>query len=301
MARLDSKEGSIATLELRNDSIEFGLNQVTAPAMACDAFVRFAAAHGVRSIELRNDLGRQLFDGAPGADTKILCESLGVQISALAEVYGFNALSADIEQQTINLAKAARSVGAEAIVLIPRKGGQAVSFDELCTSLDRLGDLLVNEGIRGLIEPLGYSDSTLREFAVARRAIDQTHGPARFGIVHDTFHHALAGGGDVSSEYVSLIHVSGVTRKAQRHELQDADRGLPDASDTLGTIEQIAALRAGGCTAPVSFECFAPSVQQDAKLGLKLKKSMNFVAENVLQQAVSGDAALFQGSGMENA
>ncbi|MEM1235776.1 MAG: TIM barrel protein [Pseudomonadota bacterium] len=277
----------------------FALNHVSAPSLGWREFSDLAQGLGCKGIELRNDLPKPIFEGDDARDVGLYCADNGLRILALAEVYGFNELTPEIEMQTAELAKLAQLSGAESIVLIPRKGGGPVSYESLCGALERLGEVLSDHGVRGLVEPLGFQDSTLRDFSQTRRAIRETHGAGVFGIVHDTFHHHLAKEDALSAEYVSIIHVSGVSEFSDS-EFQDADRVLVEEQDRLGTVDQLAKLIRAGCTASVSYEIFAQGVQNDPRRKENIRKSMDFVAQSVASR-LGGDAALNEGSGMENA
>ena len=47
------------------------------------------------------------------------------------------------------------------------------------------------------------------------------------------------------------------------------------------TVDQIAALVAGGYSGPVSFECYAPEVQGSASIEDDLRRSMEFIASQL--------------------
>ena len=83
----------------------------------------------------------------------------------------------------------------------------------------------------------------------------------RFGIVHDTFQHALAHDETFLVPYIRLVHISGVSRgSGGLTARQDAERVLVDAADCTDALGQIRRLIAAGYRGPFSFECTDPGV-----------------------------------------
>ena len=78
------------------------------------------------------------------------------------------------------------------------------------------------------------------------------------------------------------MQISGVVNTVlTRSDMRDEHRVLVDARDQLGTVDQIAALVAGGYSGPVSFECYAPEVQGSASIEDDLRRSMEFIASQL--------------------
>ena len=258
---------------------KLALNHVTAPNLGWRELLDLAKRIGCSGVELRNDLDRPLFDGDDPEVVGKAADDLGLSIFAVAEVYGFNDADDAVIDKVEALGKAAKAVRADAIVLIPRRGGPAMSLDDLCEALGRIGDRLADLGMRGLVEPLGFEDSSLRHVDLAREAIADTHGSERFGIVHDPFHHHLASGGACSADMIDVVHVSGVSSTAPGIEPTDADRGLVDAADVMNTIGQLQSLAATGFAGPVSMEAFSPNVQALNGPEIELRRSFEFILE----------------------
>lgn len=242
------------------ERLHYAINHITAPKLGWRDVAGVAADLGLRGLELRTDLGRPLFDGDAPSEVRDTLEEMGLTLLALAEVSAFNDGSDRVLSETAELARLAAESGARSVIFIPRVGGAPVDYDPLCRSLEAIKPILMAAGVRGLIEPIGFETSTLRDFAKARCAIDTVDGGETFGVVHDTFHHHLSGGGTPSARYVELIHVSGVCSGISARDMRDDDRGFVDADDVLGNASQLAILRAEGCTAPASMEAFSPSV-----------------------------------------
>ncbi len=263
----------------------FALNHMTTPKLTWRDVVRLAGRIGCAGVEFRNDLPQPLFGDNSPEEVRAVCADEGIEIFAIAEVPCFNDATPAVIAKVDVLARLARRADAGAIALIPRIGGPDVSFEQLCEALDKIGGILAGEGVRGLIEPLGFAASTLRDFDVAREAILATHGADRFGIVHDTFHKHLSGGGAVRADLVDMVHVSGVTVSKPAAEMDDADRGLVDAQDRLGNDEQIRMLYAGGYDGPVSMEAFSPDVHALTEPEAALRASFDFIHTSIKAHA----------------
>jgi 2-keto-myo-inositol isomerase len=122
----------------------------------------------------------------------------------------------------------------------------------------------------------------LRTKRQAVEAIDESGGADVFRLVHDTFHHHLAGETELFPERTGIVHISGVVDPAVAvDEMLDPHRVLVDHVDRLENVSQIRALLARGFQGPYSFEPFAPEVHQLADLGSALRASMDYVAAQV--------------------
>ena len=121
--------------------------------------------------------------------------------------------------------------------------------------------MLTAAGIRGFVEPLGFAECSLRYKEEAIEAIEAVGGADVFRVVHDTFHHHVAGETKIFPKMTGLVHISGVAdATATVGTMRDPHRVLVGADDRIGNIEQLRALRAGGYEGPASFEPFATSV-----------------------------------------
>lgn len=262
--------------------LTFALNHMTVPSLTMTQLGDMARSLGMVGVELRNDLDRPLFDGdAPKAEMID-----GLTIFALAEVKAFNAFNDDTFARSLALMDLAVACGANAIALIPQVGGGAVSADGLRAAMCALGPELAARGLIGLIEPIGFQNSTLRDKSQVVALIDTLDVGAQFGLIHDTFHHALVGGGAFYPEHTKLVHISGVTAgNADLSDIQDADRGLVDGDDRLGNIEQITELLRGGYSGPLSFEAFSPDIHALIDPKAALSRSIRFIEDEVLALA----------------
>jgi 2-keto-myo-inositol isomerase len=138
--------------------------------------------------------------------------------------------------------------------------------------------MLKAAGIVGLVEPLGFAECSLRTKEEAVDAIEAAGGAGAFRLVHDTFHHFVAGETKMFPGHTGLVHISGVTEpSASAATMRDPHRVLVDAADRIGNLAQLRALRAGGYGGAVSFEPFAASVHDSPTIEADLRASLAYV------------------------
>jgi len=250
--------------------------------------IDLAAELGCLGVELRNDLpdkklsSRPFFDGEDPAKIGAYAQTKGIRLLGLSEVYGFNHWSPDMAHKVRTLIALAQRSGAESISLIPRNDLPLQSPSEraanLRTALTAILPMVAEAGIVALIEPLGFTTSSLRQKGEAVDAIEAVGGEKVFRIVHDTFHHHLAGETDYFPEYTGIVHISGITDPlVAAGEMRDEHRILIDDRDRLGNTAQIRHLINLGYTGAFSFEAFSPEVHRLAELGQELEKSVTYL------------------------
>ena len=262
--------------------LPFALNHMTVARQSFAQTLHMAKTLGMVGIELRNDLPQALFDGlAPEAADEAIRAS-GLRLLALAEVKRFNDWSPDKAAEALTLIKIAKAAGAEAVSLIPRNDNQGMGNGErqanLRLALRDLKPMLEDHGLVGMVEPLGFAICALRHKSEAVEAIDALDAKGRFRLVHDTFHHFLAGGGGFYPEHTGIVHISGVVEPSiSADDMTDAHRVLVDSHDRLGNVKQIAELRRAGWSGPISFEAFAPSTHGAIDPVGALRQSMDYI------------------------
>lgn len=264
--------------------MKFAINHMTAPRLDWRALIGLAQATGCIGIEFRNDLGRKLFEGFSADTVAQEMQKAGLRTVGLSQVYPFNDWSDAIRHEVEDLIAVAQELEAETISLIPRNDGTRIGNDVLRTALREILPMLQEAEMVALVEPLGFERSSLRFKAETIEAIEAVGGKAHYKIVHDTFHHTLAGETEFFPEYTGIIHVSGVVDPSLAvNQMEDAHRVLVTPGDVLGNIEQIAAMLAAGYDGAISMEAFSPlthalSAQQiEAQLGA----SFDFIRSRV--------------------
>lgn len=266
------------------------LNHATAPGLRFDQLIALAKSLGCCGIELRNDLDGALFDGMSASEAGAKAQEADIDILTLAEVKAFNDWSADKAREAETLMSVAVKSGAKAISLIPRNDGFGLGNGErqanLRIALRELKPLLEAYGLTGLVEPLGFEHCSLQYKSEAVEIIEALNAEDRIRLIHDTFHHHLAGGGPVFADHTEIIHVSGVVDSALSIlEMADAHRVLVDASDRLGNITQLKALMSKGFSGPVSIEAFAPEIYAFTDPKAELLRSFSFIEACLTEQA----------------
>lgn len=268
----------------------FALNHMAAPRLGAVALLDLARDLGCVGVEFRNDLDSPLFDGLTPESIAREARARRLRVLALAEIKAFNDPEADAVAQAKTLIPLASGCGAEGISLIPRNDGRAMDpatrDNDLARVLEHLAPLLEAANLLGFVEPLGFPTCSLRQKEDAVTTLSRLGLGERFRLVHDTFHHALAGRAALFPEITGIVHVSGVTDPGPEIEaLLDRHRVLVSPGDRLGNLEQVAALRAGGYDGPLSFEPFAEDIHRLDSPSGALQASMDLISGEVAQAA----------------
>lgn len=270
--------------------MQFALNHMTVPGLGYDAFLDLAARLGCAGVEVRNDLERPLFDGAPAQEAGQRARDKGLRIFGLSQVYPFNDWTPEREDAVKALIATAKEAGAETISLIPRNDGTALGNGErqanTRVALRAILPLLQDADLIGLVEPLGFQRSSLRHKGELIETIKSIDGAAHLRIVHDTFHHALAEEQAFFPEMTGIVHISGVVDPSLSvRQMEDEHRVLVDQNDRLGNVEQLSALLASGYEGPISYECFSPETHALTNPYDALRQSLDFIASELRAMA----------------
>jgi 2-keto-myo-inositol isomerase len=267
--------------------IRFALNHMVAPGLGLDEFFGLARRLGVDAVEIRNDLARPL---PAAAEVRRLAAEHGVAILSINALQKFDHWSPERAREADALAHYCRDCGAEGLVLVAANDGTGLGEGERVRNageaLAALRPLLEANGIVGLVECLGFESCSLRRKSEAVAAIEAAGGDDRFRLVHDTFHHHLAGEAALFPERTGLVHISGVEDPdVSVAAMRDGHRVLVGPRDRLGNIVQIEALRAAGYFGPLSFEPFAEAVRNLADPARTIGESMQFIRSELAAKA----------------
>ncbi len=261
--------------------MRFAINHITAPKLSLEQFFAAARSLGLTEVEIRNDLPDVVGTMRP-EDVKAAAEKAGIAIISINALYPFNVWSGDLPKRAVALADYAAASGAKALVMCPLNDGTKVAFDDLVAALKAMKPILAERNLTGLVEPLGFPVSSLRTKKEALRAIDAAAGGDVCKLVHDTFHHHLAGETELFADRTGLVHISGVVDPTVAvADMLDAHRVLVDGADRLGNIAQIRALNAAGYGGPYSFEPFATEIHDLADPVSAVKESIAHIAATV--------------------
>ncbi|MBI6603094.1 MULTISPECIES: TIM barrel protein [Pseudomonas] len=249
--------------------LRFALNRMVAPHLSLDAFIQLAASLKCDAIEIRNDLeGRQIEYGTPASHVREACAAQGITVLSINALYPFDVWNDERRAQAIAMADYARECGAQGLVMCPFNEpgdtrNEAQRAAGLRTALSELAPILREYGILGFIEPLGFEACAMRRKRVAVDAIQAIGGLDVFRLVHDTFHHYLAGEQEFFPQLTGLVHISGVEETdAPLNSIRDRHRVLVGEGDILGNTAQIDTLLSSGYGGYLSFEPFAASVHE---------------------------------------
>lgn len=265
--------------------LQFALNHMCAPNLSISNFFALARLLGCDSVEIRNDLsGNAIIDGTPPETIKAEAELAGLRIISINALQRFNEWNDVRAEEAAELIDYARRCGAEALVLVPTNDGTGLDKQECAKNLRRslaaLRPMLDAARVIGLVEPLGFESCALRSKTEAVEAIQELGAGASFRLVHDTFHHHLAGEARLYPEMTGLVHISGVEDAAIGvADMRDGHRVLVGAADRIDNIEQIRALRDRGFAGHYSFEPFAAEVHDVPDPARALGDSIAFIRQ----------------------
>ncbi|HJO95282.1 MAG TPA: TIM barrel protein [Victivallales bacterium] len=254
------------------------LNRMLCPNLSIADFFKLANEMGCSGVELRNDIndGRIIDDLEP-EEVKSLAELNDINIYTINAVQKFNLASKREQVMTDlnSLIEISKKIGCKAIVLCPNNEADDNSSKEQCYSetvsaLKAIGNALEGTNIIGLVEPLGFEISSLRYKKDAVSAIRESGYADNFKIVHDTFHHYLAGEKEIFPEETGLVHFSGVEDKLPASELTDENRVFITEKDIMHNVYQINSLADDSYLGILSFEPFSSRIHD---LSLDVMKS----------------------------
>ena len=273
-------------------SLDFAINHMAAPQLMLAEFFALAARLGVPRVEIRNDIsGNALLDGTSANTVRALAEEHDVTIISINALQQFNVWSDARAEEAETLIACCSASGAKALVLVADNSGNvpqsaSTRVENASQALAALSPILRSHGIIGLVECLGFEACSLRSKKEAVAAIEAANGRDVFRLTHDTFHHHLAGEPDLFPELTGLIHISGVEDPAIAvRDMRDSHRVLVGPKDRLDNLGQIAALRRGGFSGPLSFEPFADELRHLADPAEALRQSMQFITEGLKARA----------------
>jgi 2-keto-myo-inositol isomerase len=264
--------------------MKISLNHMVAPRLDHGGFFDLTRRLGLLDVEIRNDLkGVALADGTPASDVGAAAKERGLTILSINALQRFNIWDdTRVAEAAVMIDQCAAS-GAQALVLCPVNDvnyapSAAERREALLKALNGLTPMLTAAGIRGFVEPLGFAECSLRYKEEAIEAIEAISGADAFRVVHDTFHHHVAGETKLFPRMTGLVHISGVVdATAAVGTMRDPHRVLVGEDDRIANVEQLRALRAGGYEGPASFEPFAASVHASPDLEADLRESIAFV------------------------
>lgn len=271
--------------------IRFALNHMCVPNQPVLELFELASELGLESVEIRNDLdGQAIADGTSPDDISTAAANAGVHLATINALQRFNDWTPEREDEAKFLIDYAASCGASGLVLVPTNDGSGCADGErqnnLRDALERLATLLGDAQITGLVEPLGFVSCALRLKSEAVEAINELGVAGTFALVHDTFHHHVAGEADTFPEMTGLVHISGVTDpKVATADMIDSHRELIDIHDRIDNMGQIKTLADGGYRGLYSFEPFAKHIHDLDDPVSALRSSIDYIESRITRAA----------------
>ncbi len=265
-------------------SDRFCINRKIAPNLSINQFFTLVENLGLNKVEIRNDMkSGSVTDHLGGDKVRELANQHALTIETINAVYPFNQLSDEVLEKTRGLLNDARATGTKSLVLCPLNDGTVISSEQTVAALKTLAPLFAEYGIAGLVEPLGFPQSSLRSAALAEQLIKQAGVP--FKIVLDTFHHHLYEGAEqdfaegVDVNHIGLVHLSGVTDTRPVADLTDEERIMLSAEDRLQSKQQVQRLEERGYTGVYAFEPFSSVMDawSEADIAREIRTSIDYL------------------------
>lgn len=240
----------------------FCINRKIALNLDIEPFFKLVKRCGLNKVELRNDMpSGKVTDQLSAQQVKGLADKYDMEIVTINAVYPFNQITEALLAKAEGLLEEAQGIGAGALVLCPLNDGTQISGKATVAALQTLAPLFEKQGVQGLVEPLGFSISSLRSAVQAQSLIRDARAP--FKIVLDTFHHYLFVENEADFEahididLIGLVHLSGVEDGRSKIMLSDEERLMLSSRDRMNNVAQVQRLERLGYQGIYSFEPFS--------------------------------------------
>lgn len=278
---------------------DFCINRKAAPGLDLKDFIRMVADLGIKYIELRNDItgivdNSKILDNYQPEEIKDLLDEKGIQVVDI-NAQGNMDLVTKLDENITSLEemiRIGRVLKVKNILFCPvRDENDSRTSEEkyqgAVNNMKAYSNLLRENGMSGLLEPLGFMDSSLRTPWQAQDVIKDA-GVDNFKLVADNFHYYLANvtqkdfDTKVDPQMVGLVHLSSVINHKKREDLDDADRIMLDENDIMRADAHAKMFENSSYDGLYSFEPFSPELYKwDAKKAKKeIIHSINLINAN---------------------
>ena len=262
----------------------FSLNQILCPDISFEEFILFTKKLNINFIEIRNDIKTNLIAQNEPIKIKNICNDNQINILSINALQKFNIWNKEREDELISLCKYAEKANINSIVLVPLNDGSIKSENEklnlLNHSLIHINSILKDYNRIGLVEPLGFNLSSLRNKSIVSNIINNLQTD-RLKLVHDTFHHYLANESDFFPSLTGLVHFSGVSNLYKDIDLKDSHRSIVDDKDIIENISQIKTLLNNNYKGQFSFEPFSEELIKTKDIYNIVNRSINFIKTKI--------------------
>jgi 2-keto-myo-inositol isomerase len=261
-------------------AIKFAMNRTCAPQLLMSDFLKLAVGAGTGAIEIRNDIpDREFHDGTEPQAILNQMQASNLRIASVNALQRFNDWTGERETEAKALMRYAAKLGAPGVVLCPVHNTdhgwtRAVAEKNLRNGLKHLRPILQNLGVKGYVEPLGMTGSTMKKQSMAVAAITDIDGWDVYELCYDTFQYFRCGDTELFPQHIGLAHMSGITRDDLKPgELVEPDRVLIEDTDRVENLRQLRALKEAGYNGFVSMEPFNVDLQLSPDLLTRLQAS----------------------------
>ena len=265
-------------------TIPLSLNQIILPNSSFEDFISFAKKLKIDAVEIRNDIKSNLIQKNDPSKIKNLSMENSIKILSINALQKFNIWNNEREKELITLCRYADKANINAIVLVPLNDGSINSAKQqiqlLEQSLLKINKIIDDFNVFGLVEPLGFTSSSLRYKSLAVNTIQNIQSK-KLKIIHDTFHHALADEKEFFPSLTGLVHISGVSNIYQNSKLKDDYRSIIDENDILNNLKQIQRLFSSDYEGYFSFEPFSNSLIEDNNVLQIIQNSLKYIQANL--------------------
>ena len=260
------------------------INQIVMKNSSFDEFITFTKKLNIQNIEIRNDIKTNLVRENEPQKIKDICDNHSIRILTINALQKFNIWNEQRKNELIELCSFANKASIWAVVLVPLNDGSFPKEEDqinlLRSSLKNISVILNEFNIMGLVEPLGFTQSTLRKKSIAIKVIEEIKS-TNIKLLHDTFHHKLAGENNFYFDKTGLVHISGVSDYYRKSELTDDYRTIIEKNDLIENINQIEKFLNNGYNEFFSFEPFSEKFINNVDKFNLTQKTFDFILSNL--------------------
>lgn len=278
----------------------FCVNRKAAPKIYLKDTVTLLNGLGIQHLEVRNDLGTSvdnamILDDIDGVKANKIFGDNNVSVETINAVGNMD-LRSNVDDNIRSLTEmldVTKNINLKNIIFCPARlsnDSRTLSQvkSETIANLKEYEKVLDKYGVAGLIEPLGFIDSTLR-FPWDCQNVIQESGVTNFKLVADTFHYYLAGidtekfNSKVDVSCIGLVHLSSVLKNKPRDLMDDQDRYMLNDSDVMESIKIAHMIEDAGYSGLYSFEPFSVDLKQYSKQQIRdeILNSVNIAQNNI--------------------
>lgn len=256
---------------------KFCINRKAAPGLDLKDFIQMVSELGIKYIELRNDItgkvdNSTILDGYDADEIKELLDKSNIQvvdINAQGNMDSVDKLDENLRslQEMIDIGE---KLDVKNILFCPIRDTNDTrdadtKYKEAVENMRVYSKILKENNMSGLLEPLGFGDSSLQTPWLAQDIIKEANVD-NFKLVADNFHYYLANvtrsdfNNKVNPNMVGLVHLSSVVEEKPREILDDADRIMLSERDIMDAVDHVKMFNDSSYNGLYSFEPFSPAL-----------------------------------------